>query len=182
MTYARLVYIAPSAVFRGNFASPRSFAVTLVEGTFQRVTTPIRPLPMGIDRWIARLAWLRWGDVLVGWLALVLGLSLWLPRLPTQAAMALAAVLLLAGTLIPRLRHGWRPLSAATTLVVSRQLRPGDRAWFIHGSDADLVLVTARHGLRVVIARPGHDAAEGLSVRRTRVLLLRASAARQLSG
>jgi hypothetical protein len=32
--------------------------------------------------------------------------------------------------------------------------------------------VTARHGLRLVIARPGHDAAEGVSVRRTRVLLL----------
>ena len=166
----------------GNFASLRGFAAPAVEGTFQRVTTPIRPLPRGIDRWIARLRWLRWGDVLVGWLALLLGLSLWLPRLPGQAAMGLATALLLAGALIPRLRVGWRPLSATTTLVVSRQLRPGDRAWFVHGSDADLVLVTARHGLRVVIARPDHEAAEGLSVRRTRVLLVPASAARQFSG
>ena len=131
---------------------------------------------------MARLRWLRWGDALVGWLALLLGLGLWLPRLPSQAAMGLAAGLLFAGALIPRLRQRWRPLTATTTLLVSRRLRPGDRAWFVHGSDADLVLVTARHGFRAVIAHPHHDAAEGLSVRRTRVLLLPASAARQLSG
>jgi hypothetical protein len=136
------------------------------------MTTPIRPLPAGIGRWMARLRWLRWGDALLGWLVLLLGLSLLVPRLPSQAAMAGAAGLLLAGALILRVRVGWRPLSGATTLMVSRGLRPGDRAWFVHGSDADLVLVTARHGLRLVIARPGHDAAEGLSVRRTRVLLL----------
>ena len=92
--------------------------------------------------------------------------------------MALAAGLLLAGALILRIRVRWRPLSGTTTFVVSRRLRAGDRAWFVHGNDADLVLVTARHGFRLVIARPGHDAAEGLSVRRTRVLLLPASAAR----
>ena len=131
---------------------------------------------------MARLRWLRWGDALLGWLVLLLGLSLLFPRVPAQTAMAVAAGLLLAGSLILRVRLGWRPLSGTTTLVVSRRLRPGDRAWFVHGSDADLVLVTARHGFRLIIARPGHDAAEGLSVRRTRVLLLPASAARRFSG
>jgi hypothetical protein len=144
----------------------------------RRVTTPIRPLPEGIGRWMARLRWLRWGDALLGWLVLLLGLSLLFPGMPSQAAMALAAGLLLAGALSLRVRVGWRPLSGTTTFVVSRRLRAGDHAWFVHGSDADLVLVTARHGLRLVIARPGHDAAEGLSVRRTRVLLLPASVAR----
>ena len=124
---------------------------------------------------MARLRWLRWADAFLGWLVLLLGLSLLFPRLPSPAAMTLAAGLLFAGALILRLRLGWRPLSGTATFVMSRGLRPGDRAWFVHGSDADLVLVTARHGLRLVIARPGHDAAEGLSVRRTRVLLLPAS-------
>ena len=113
---------------------------------------------------------------------LLLGLSLLFPRVPAETAMVIAAGLLVAGSLILRVRSGWRPLSGTTTLVVSRRLRPGDRAWFVHGSDADLVLVTARHGFRLIIARPGHDAAEGVSVRRTRVLLLPASAARQFSG
>ncbi len=93
---------------------------------------------------MARLRWLRWGDALLGWLVLLLGLSLLFPRVPAETAMVIAAGLLV--------------------------------------SDADLVLVTARHGFRLIIARPGHDAAEGLSVRRTRVLLLPASAARQFSG
>ena len=131
---------------------------------------------------MAKLRWLRWGDALVAWLALLLGLGLWLPRLPSQAAMGLAAGLLFAGALIPRLRLRWRPLTAIITLLVSRRLRPGDRAWFVNGSNADLVLVTARHGFGVVIAHPHHDAAEGLSVRRTRVLLLVASGNRQFSG
>jgi hypothetical protein len=35
----------------------------------------------------------------------------------------------------------------------------------------ELVIVTARRGLRLTVAVPGRGAAEGLSVRRTRVLL-----------
>jgi len=136
------------------------------------VPTPIRPLPGTIERWTSRLRWLRWADALAAWLALFLLLVLGLPRLPGQAAVTLGAMLLGGAALIPRLRHAWRPVSAATTVAASRGLAPGDHAWFIHGGDASLVLVTARHGLRVVIARPGHDAAEGMSVRRTRVLLL----------
>jgi len=131
---------------------------------------------------MTRLRWLRCGDALLGWLVLLLALTALVPGVPAPAAMMVAAGLLLASALILRLRLGWRPLSAPTTFLVSRGLRPGDRAWFVHGRDADLVLVTARHGFRVVIARPGHDAAEGVSVRRTRVLLLPASEARQFSG
>ena len=131
---------------------------------------------------MTRLRWLRCGDALLGWLVLLLALTALVPGVPAPAAMMVAGGLLLAGALILRLRLGWRPLSALTTFLVSRGLRPGDRAWFVHGRDADLVLVTARHGFRLVIARPGHDAAEGLSVRRTRVLLLPASEARQFSG
>jgi hypothetical protein len=103
---------------------------------------------------------------------LLVGVKGLLPQVAPQAAMMLAAGLLLVAATIPRLRVAWRPISATTTVRLSSGLRPGDHAWFVHGSGADLVLVTARHGIRVVVARPGHDAAEGMSVRRTRVLLL----------
>ena len=63
-------------------------------------------------------------------------------------------------------------MSAWVGLAVSRRLRPGDRAWYVRSQRADLVLVTACHGIRVVIVTPDVDADEGLSVRRTRVLLL----------
>jgi hypothetical protein len=114
-------------------------------------------------------------DAWVAWLALLLALAAVLPRLPSQTAMVLAAGMLLAASPITRLRLAWRPVSAATTFLISRGLRPGDRAWFVHGRGADLVLVTARHGLRVVVARPDQEAAEGMSVRRTRVLLIPAT-------
>jgi hypothetical protein len=125
--------------------------------------------------------WLRAGDLLLAWLLLLAGSAIWLPALPARAAVILAALVVLGGALVPRVRLGWRPLAGMTTVMVSRGLRPGDRAWFVHGGDADLVLVTARHGLRLVIARPGHDSAEGLSVRRTRVLLMPASESRRFS-
>src|SRR5262249_18849395 len=131
---------------------------------------------------MGRLRWLRWADALLAWLVVLLGLAFSLPALPWQPAVVLATALLVGGALIPRVRLRWRPLSATTTLAVSRGLRPGDRAWFVRGGDADLVLVTARHGLRLVIARPDGDSAEGLSVRCTRVLLVPASESRQFSG
>ncbi|PYM22352.1 MAG: hypothetical protein DMD80_28530, partial [Candidatus Rokuibacteriota bacterium] len=57
-------------------------------------------------------------------------------------------------------------------VLVSRTVRPGDRAWFVRDGRADSVLVTARRGLRVSIAVPGMGAAETISVRRTRVFLV----------
>jgi hypothetical protein len=50
-------------------------------------------------------------------------------------------------------------------------LVPGDRAWYVRPDAPELVIVTARRGLRLTVAVPGRGAAEGLSVRRTRVLL-----------
>jgi len=52
-----------------------------------------------------------------------------------------------------------------------RDLSPGDQAWYVRPGHAERVLVTARRRTRVVIARL-NDAAEELSVRRTRVLLV----------
>jgi hypothetical protein len=135
----------------------------------------MRPLPGKIARWTSRLRWLRWGDAGLAWITLLLALGVLLPQMPSRTTTTLAAGILVVGALMPPLRRFWRPVSATTTFLISRGLRPGDRAWFVHGRDADLVLVTARHGVRVVIAKPGHDAAEGMSVRRTRVLLLPAA-------
>ena len=83
-----------------------------------------------------------------------------------------AAALLALGLMGRPLRTLWRPISACVGLAVSRGLRVGDRAWYVRPDRVDLVLVTARHGARLVIATPGFDADEGLSVRRTRVLVL----------
>lgn len=139
------------------------------------MTTPIRSLPIAIARWPARLRWLRWADAALAWLAVLLALGMLAPWIPPLPATLLAAAAAAVVALIPPLRRAWRPVSATTAVLVSRGLRPGDRAWFVHGHDADLVLVTARHGLRLVVAKPDHDAAEGMSVRRTRVILLPAA-------
>ena len=137
--------------------------------------TPIRPLPSYVDRWTSRVRRLRWLDALLAWLGVWLAVRLLLSAMPLGATMILAAGVLLLAASIPGIRRTWRPVSATVSLSVSRRLRPGDRAWFVHGRDADLVLVTARHGVRVVVARPDQEAAEGMSVRRTRVLLLPAA-------
>jgi hypothetical protein len=54
---------------------------------------------------------------------------------------------------------------------LSRDLRPGDRAWYV-ARDASLVVVTARRGVRIAIARPDLVQDEVIRVRRTRVFLL----------
>ena len=69
---------------------------------------------------MSRLRWLRWTDAVLAWLVLVLGLAVLLPRIPAAPAMALAIGLLFVVSLIPPLRQAWRPLSAMTTLVISR--------------------------------------------------------------
>ena len=45
-------------------------------------------------------------------------------------------------------------------------------AWYVRDREADLVLVTARHGIRLVIAKPDLGSDESMSVRRTRVMRL----------
>jgi hypothetical protein len=134
------------------------------------VRTPIRPIPGDIDRWNSRLRWLRWLDGLVAWLLLAAGLRLLVP-LDERPALVAAFLVVAAGAAMPLVRSRWRPVSGPVGLSVSRRLRPGDRAWYVRAGEADRVLITARHGLRMVIAQPG-EGAEGLSVRRTRVLLI----------
>ena len=120
--------------------------------------------------------------------AAVAYLGLWgaLVSIPGTFSAGQAAVLSFAlvasGSLTRRIRAFWRPVSACVGLVVSRGLQPGDRAWYVRSRRADLVLITACHGIRMVIATSDVDADEVLSVRRTRVLLLPADRGRPPAG
>lgn len=136
------------------------------------MTSPIRPLPHEMARWISLATWFRWGDAAVAWTVL-LTLLAWLLGPASPPAAVAALVLVTLGALIQRLRVLWRPVSGSVGLVLSRRLQPGDRAWYVRSRQADPVLVTARHGIRMLIATPDRDEPdEVLTVRRTRVLLL----------
>ena len=132
----------------------------------------MRPLPEGVARWSARAPWLRRLDALLAWLLAwgVAAAALPDPGAGVRAALAGVVVGLLAA--VPPLRLRWRPVSGPVGLWLSRGLAPGHRAWHVRPEAPELVIVTARHGLRLTVAVPGRGAAEGLSVRRTRVLLL----------
>jgi len=134
--------------------------------------SPLKPLPETVGRWTRRVRFLRWLDALVAWLTLWAVTALVLPGMDGGAQAVLAAVLVVGGAFIPTIRLRWRPATAWVALVVSRPLRPGDRAWHVRAAGAELVLVTARRGLRVVIASPATGTVEGVSVRRTRALLI----------
>ena len=136
------------------------------------MTSPIRPLPEEVARWIARAAWLRRADAAAAWLVAWALLTSLLGLAPGTAAVAALIAVVVAG-LIRALRVAWRPVSGSAGLVLSQPLRAGDRAWYVRAGRADAVLVTARHGARMHIAMPELDEPDQvLSVRRTRVLLL----------
>ena len=135
------------------------------------MTTPMRPVPDSVARWIARRRWLRWCDALLAWALLWIGGAVVLGSERLEAAAGVAAVLVALGAFVQPLRVRWRPITGWIGLRISRGLRPGDRAWYLGASDASLVVVTARHGVRLVIVRPDLQD-EGISVRRTRVFLL----------
>ncbi|MGH7345883.1 MAG: hypothetical protein ACREK4_13295 [Candidatus Rokuibacteriota bacterium] len=136
--------------------------------------SPLRRPPAAVERWIATARALRWLDAIAAWLAIWGLAALAWPsaaRAPLAVLAALAAVL---GALTRPVRVRWRPVSGAVALVLSARFSPGDHAWYVRPGHAERVLVTARHRIRVVIVRLNDEGAEGLSVRRTRVLLVRA--------
>ena len=136
------------------------------------MTTPMKPVPEIVARWMSRVRWLRWLDAFVAWAGLWgIGASVagwaW-----AREAAVLSVILVGLGLVVRPLRSRWRPLSGWVGLAMSRGLHPGDRAWYVRTHQADLVLVTARHGARLVIARPNLAEDESLTIRRTRVLVL----------
>jgi hypothetical protein len=134
--------------------------------------SPLRPLPVAVARWTGTARALRWLDAFVASIAVWAGGVLALPGSSGELLAAVAVVAVALASLIRRLRARWRPVSGVVGLVVSARLSPGDQAWYVRPGEAERVLVTAVHGTRVVIARLDGSGAEGLSVRRTRVLLV----------
>lgn len=135
--------------------------------------SPLRRVPAAVERWTAAARALRWLDALVAWLAIWGVVSMAFPSASRVAPPAVLAALVAAlGGLVRPLRARWRPVSGAVALVLSARLSPGDQAWYVRPGLAERVLVTARHGTRVVIVPLNDESAEGLSVRRTRVLLV----------
>ena len=136
------------------------------------MTTPIRPIPYAIASWMSRLRWLRWLDAVVAWAGVWVVAVAALGQGSGNAPAMIALVVVCLGFALRPLRVRWRPITGSVGLAMSRTLRPGDRAWYVRARDASLVLVTARHGIRLVITRPDLAGEESITVRRTRVLLL----------
>jgi hypothetical protein len=134
--------------------------------------TPVRSLPPSVERWASRALWLRWLDVLAAWLVVWGLLALVAEGMPAPASAVAALALVGLASLASPLRRRWRPIRALVSLSVSRGLRPGDRAWLVLPRHIEPVIVTARRRLRLVVARPDQGAAEGMEVRRTRVLVV----------
>ena len=140
--------------------------------------SPLRPLPAAVTRWTAAARVLGWLDALAAYLAIWGGAAVAFPSASRASLAVLAAAVTALGALLRPLRVRWRPVRGAVALVLSARLSPGDHAWFVRPGHAERVLVTARRRTRVVIARLNEEGAEGLSVRRTRVLLVPADSAR----
>jgi hypothetical protein len=132
----------------------------------------MRPLPMEVERWMGRLGPLRWADAAVAWMVTWIVVVAAAEARPAPVAMLAAVIVAALAWAVPALRVRWRPVSAAVGVRMSRHLRPGARAWYVRPDAADLVIVTGRRGLRVVIAGLGESRTEGFAVRRTRVLLM----------
>ncbi len=121
---------------------------------------------------MARARLLRWLDALAGWLVLWFVLAWWPADLARGPAALVALLILGILVLVAPLRRRWRVVSGAVGLWMSRSIVVGDLAWCVGPGSAERVIVTARRGARVTVATPGGDAIEGMSVRRTRVLLV----------
>jgi hypothetical protein len=131
----------------------------------------LRNVPFAVERWAARARWLRGLDAVAAALIVWPFVALVLDATAVTSAVAAGAVVAAAAMWRP-LRVRWRPVSGPVSLSVSRDLRPGDLAWCVFPERVERVIVTARRRLRLVVAHPGQGAAEGLEIRRTRVLVV----------
>jgi hypothetical protein len=134
--------------------------------------SPLRPVPAAVERWIVAARVLRWLDALAAWLAVWGVAAMAFPEAARPGLAVLAALVVTLGALVRPLRVRWRPASGAVALVLSARLSAGNHAWYVRPGHAERVLITARRRTRIVIVRLNDEGAEGLTVRRTRVLLV----------
>jgi hypothetical protein len=134
--------------------------------------SPLRPQPAAVERWIVAARVLRWLDALAAWLAVWGVAAMAFPEAARPGLAVLAALGVALGAFVRPLRARWRPASGTVALVLSARLSAGNHAWYVRPGHAERVLVTARRRTRIVIVRLNDEGAEGLSVRRTRVLLV----------
>lgn len=133
--------------------------------------SPVRAIPTSVERAAARARSLRWVDAVLAWLAAWGGVALAWETVPASTSAIVALVVVAVAALPGPMRRGWRPASALMSLSVSRSLQPGDHAWVVTTDRIEPVIVTARRGLRLVVASP-QQRSEGLALRRTRVLVV----------
>jgi hypothetical protein len=129
-------------------------------------------VPAAVERWIFAARALRWLDTLAAWLALWAVAAMAFQEVARSRLAIAAAFVVGVAALIRPLRTRWRPASGTVALVLSARLSAGDHAWYVRPGRAERVLITARRRTRIVIVRLNDEGAEGLSVRRTRVLLV----------
>jgi len=134
--------------------------------------SPVAIVPPAVERWASRARWLRWTDAVAAWLLAWPLVALFQADASAPASAVVAAAVVAVAAWPRALRVRWRPVSALVLQSVSRGLRPGDRAWLVLPDRVEAVIVTARRRQRLVVARPGQGPAEGLEVRRTRVLVV----------
>ena len=133
--------------------------------------SPVRAVPPNVERAAARAGWLRALDAVLAWLLAWAAVAAVLETATASTSATIAVLTVVVVALVAPLRRGWRPVSALVSLSVSRPLRPGDHAWLVLPERVEPVIVTARRGLRLVVATP-HQGSEGVSVRRTRILVV----------
>jgi len=138
------------------------------------MATPLKPLPAVVVRWRRRAHWLRGFDAVAAWLVVWAGLMAVGHQADGAAVGVLAAVLVALAAAVPAVRRRWRPVTGVTALVMSWRFRPGERAWRVTPDGGDPVLVTGCRGWRVVLVSAARDPIEGVALRRTHALLVRA--------
>ena len=142
------------------------------------MTTPLRPVPEAVLRWIDRRRRLRWCDALVAWVVLGAVVAAMLGQAHLEVAAVVSLGLVVAGTRIQPLRVRWRPISGGWACGSAR-VAPGRSGLVRRPARGEPRRGDRPPRCRLVIVRPtsvgrGHQRApRALPARRRRPLTTR---------